>query len=212
MLLFGHPGITLGITAGLAQALSMTRLGKVALSTSPEQSSRQDDSAAVDTSQKLPPWLDLTRCYIDLRILLVASLLPDIIDKPVGQYFFRDTFSNGRIFSHTLVFLLALIISGLIIFRSYRQTWMLVLAFGTLTHLVLDRMWSNLPVLLWPTYGYAFPRADISNWAQNILHALVANPLVALPETVGGIVLIWFVTQLIRAKSVSAFLKNKYPN
>ena len=46
-------------------------------------------------------WLALPRGGIDYRVLLVGSLLPDIIDKPVGQVLFHDTFSNGRIFCHT---------------------------------------------------------------------------------------------------------------
>ena len=49
---------------------------------------------------------------IDYRAVLVGSILPDIIDKPIGAYLFRSTFHNSRIFAHTLLFSVLLMLMG----------------------------------------------------------------------------------------------------
>ena len=59
-----------------------------------------------------PAWFDALARRVDIRLLAIGSLLPDIIDKPVGQVFFRGTFSDGRIFSHTLLFLALVSLGG----------------------------------------------------------------------------------------------------
>src|SRR3972149_396130 len=53
-------------------------------------------------------WQRVLACTrkLDYRLIVVAAMLPDIIDKPVGQVFFREFFSYGRIFAHTLLFLI----------------------------------------------------------------------------------------------------------
>ena len=88
MLLLGHAGITLGaatLVAGVMKSRHSSQIMKVS-------------------------WFALLSSYVDIRLLLLGSLLPDIIDKSVGQVFFRETFASGRIFSHTLLFLI--IITG----------------------------------------------------------------------------------------------------
>ena len=86
MLIFGHAGITLG-AAVIVSSVAYNR--------------KSQDVEKRSNLSSLP-------AYLDIRLLLIGSLLPDIIDKPVGQLIFRETFSNGRIFSHTLLFLLRL--------------------------------------------------------------------------------------------------------
>ncbi|MBA7692845.1 hypothetical protein ES703_101414 [subsurface metagenome] len=81
MLIFGHVGITLGAAVFLNGALTK--------SYSLCAGGRASGLASLGNR-------------IDIRLLLLGSLLPDIIDKPIGQFFFRDTFSNGRIFCHPI--------------------------------------------------------------------------------------------------------------
>ena len=45
---------------------------------------------------------------IDYRLVLLGSMLPDIIDKPLGGFIFKDALGSGRIYAHTLIFLLLL--------------------------------------------------------------------------------------------------------
>ncbi len=63
-------------------------------------------------------WFASLSKYIDIRILIIGSLLPDIIDKLVGQYFFQETFSYGRIYAHTLLFLVIITAVGFYLYIS----------------------------------------------------------------------------------------------
>ncbi len=36
--------------------------------------------------------------------IVIGSLLPDIIDKPLGRIILAETIGSGRIFAHTLLF------------------------------------------------------------------------------------------------------------
>src|SRR5581483_2478159 len=91
----------------------------------------------------------------DLRWVPLAAILPDIVDKSL--WLFAPGFTNGwtRSVAHSL--------SGLVLFtalaalRMRRAAWPLVLAYAS--HLVLDRMWFDGHILVWPFGGYfVFPK------------------------------------------------------
>ncbi len=99
MLVFAHAGINLGAAAlavGVAGGGLASEIGKAS-------------------------WFVALARRVDIRLQLVGSLLPDIIDKPVGQFFFRETFSNDRIFSHTLLFLIIIAAAGFYLYKRHRQ-------------------------------------------------------------------------------------------
>jgi inner membrane protein len=185
MLMFGHPGITLGVATLIAGVV---------------------DKAQASPDTKTSWFTSLSR-YCDIRILLVGSLLPDIIDKPVGLYFFRETFSNGRIFSHTLLFLIVLTGIGFYLYQRHRQVWMLTLAAGTFFHLVLDGMWAAPGTLFWPLMGFTFEKVELTNWLSEIFRALFSHPEYSIPELIGLVVLLWFGLALVFRKKVKVFLK-----
>jgi len=136
----------------------------------------------------------------------VGAILPDIIDKPLGMFLFPGFFSSGRIFCHTLLFLVILSSVAVYLFKRRGQTWLIALAFGTFMHLILDGMWFTPRTLLWPAYGWAFERTDLSNWLQNVLYALRTNPGVYIPEITGAIILIIFMIWLVYRRKVYAFV------
>lgn len=205
MLLFAHTGITLGSALLLGNALSkgysQRSLPQCIVATS-ASSSLQPDS--VDNTL---PWFNSLARKIDYRLILVGALLPDIVDKPVGTLLFRDFFSNGRIFCHTLLFLVTLGIAAVWLYRRQGTTWLLALSFGTFIHLILDQMWLMPHTLLWPIYGWAFERIDVSHWLQDILYALRTDPAVYIPEIVGFAILTSFAAALVHRKRVYAFVK-----
>jgi membrane-bound metal-dependent hydrolase YbcI (DUF457 family) len=210
MLILGHTGITLGAAVMLNSALSKSyplttkqNKAKEYLQTSSELVPAQNC-----TSDSIASWLAYLANSIDIRLLLISSLLPDIIDKPVGQFFFRDTFSNGRIFCHTLLFLILITLAGLCLYRRRGKTWLQVFSFGTFMHLVQDQMWLYPQTLLWPGYGFAFEKLDLTYWAQNILYALRTDPGVYVPELIGAAILIWFVLALAHRRKVRTFIRN----
>lgn len=209
MLLFGHAGLTLGAAVLLSGALT----------------GGQERKAAEVTTTTLPPyrpaifrplrfvngkissWLTVLGSRIDIRLLLFGAILPDLIDKPLGQLFFSDTISNGRIYSHTLLFVIIIALGGFYLYRRSHKVWLLVIAAGGLMHLILDQMWRMPQTLFWPFQGLSFERMDLSNWVQNLFHALVNEPAISISEPVGAAIIIWFVWQLARRGNLYAFIR-----
>ena len=131
---------------------------------------------------------------IDLAFLAVGSMLPDIIDKPLGFLIF-GTMNHGRIFAHTLLFLL--ILAALAV--SIRDIRLASLGAGVLIHLSLDFMWNSPVILLWPLLG-PFPPADytdVISYLQMLLQGL-RDPSILVPECLGLAYLIYFAFESFR--------------
>ena len=95
---------------------------------------------------------------VDVRWVAVASMLPDIIDKPL-RYFITPTFtqSNTRTVGHSLTIIAVSMVVVLLLRRTIRGAGVVALALPV--HLLLDGMWvPDLRVsLLWPWAGNGFP-------------------------------------------------------
>lgn len=209
MLVFAHAGITLGTARIISAVITRWDQSKIEVDNQLTSDSKYNPTSVqvADPTIKKISWITNLAAYVDIRLLLIASLLPDIIDKPIGQLIFKQTFNNGRIFGHTLLFLIVITVFGLIIFRFYRKTWLLVLAFGTFMHLILDQMWHSPNTLLWPIYGTSFPKIDLSNWLSNMINMLLMRPIVALPEILGMVIIAFFCIELLRKNSVLHFVR-----
>ena len=202
MLLFGHIGITLA-----SAALGFGLKDKLRHGTTEDNSpTRGSYSLSNRPDSKTSLFRSLAN-RADIRFLLTGSMLPDIIDKPIGVYFFRETFSNGRIFSHTMLFLISITIIGLLIKKYSGKTWGLALSFGTLFHLILDEMWLTPKTLLWPLFGSGFEKYEIGNWVMNILRGLLENPKLYVPEIIGFVLIMCFVWELLQRRAIIRFLR-----
>ena len=196
MLLLGHTGITLGSAVILDTLFNRKRFHEETL------------SSTTSITNRLEARLISIAQHIDIRVLLIGALLPDIIDKPLGYIIFRDTLSNGRIICHTALFLFIILIAGTYLYIKFKRSFLLVLSFGTFTHLIFDQMWLNPHTLLWPLYGWNFPHGEsnITLFFKNVLIGLISTPSTYIPEIIGAIVLLIFTWQLIRLKSLSSFI------
>lgn len=158
--------------------------------------------------QRIRSWLTALGEILDIRLFVIGSLLPDIIDKPLGML--NENLSNGRIYSHTLLFLTVLGVAAWYQQRRTARRWLLALWLGTGAHLVLDSMWQTPETLFWPLYGWAFTRLEIENftsWMQELSDEVLRNPAVYLPEIIGVIVLGWFLWHLLRRRLLFTFLR-----
>lgn len=210
MLLFGHIGITLasavlgfGLTDKLRHGIAEDRLEEIS-------TNRDDYSSNKHQDRKASFFRSLTD-RLDIRFLLAGSILPDIIDKPIGIYFLGETLSSGRIFSHTLLFLTLVTVVGLMLKRYSGKSWVLALSLGTLFHLILDQMWQMPKTLFWPLLGLAFERMDTSNWLGNIIVTLLTKPEVYVPEIIGMIILISFIWDLLHSRELETLIKSGKP-
>jgi membrane-bound metal-dependent hydrolase YbcI (DUF457 family) len=188
MLPLGHAGIALGAVALIDSAVNKRNplhLGSV------QPAQQSSNNKAFQLSK------------IDLRFLFLGTLLPDIIDKPVGWIFF----SQGRVFSHTLIFLLLITLAGYIVYRRSAKNWLLVVSLGVFFHLFMDYMWDSYKIFLWPFWGFGFERMDHGEIIDKILHGLYSDPGLYIPEIIGGLILIWFAAVLLRRRQMRAFIK-----
>jgi membrane-bound metal-dependent hydrolase YbcI (DUF457 family) len=93
--------------------------------------------------------------------IVVGSLLPDIIDKPLGRIILAETIGSGRIFAHTLIFAIMLGLVGYYLYHQGQPNLLIIIA-ATFCHLLEDSMWNSPQVLFWPLLGWEFPRDTIS--------------------------------------------------
>ncbi len=198
MLLFGHIGLT------LATGLMANRiLVRDILNQPVKQAIKTAPVVNIEAKQIVYP---TTRKLFLIGFLILGSMLPDIIDKLVGMYFFRQTFgNNGRIFSHTLAFLLLFLITGFGLYLTKKTTVLLFTSLGIFMHLVLDSMWLTPQTLVWPLLGWHFPEEIISDWFGTLFQELLHDPSVYIPELVGIIIVAWFIWILWKKKLASIF-------
>ena len=116
--------------------------------------------------------------------------------------------SGTLVKSHTLLFLTLLILGGLYLYWRHKKTWLLVLSFGTFTHLILDQMWLEPRTLLWPLYGLQFEKVCLISWLRGIIYAILNNPIVYIPEIAGVVIVIWFIWLLVHRRKLRAFIRN----
>jgi inner membrane protein len=201
MLLFGHIGITLGVGLVIEQIIKRHQnqnLRKLQLLPSTESSNNSPDQTAIVKTNLL-----------NIILCAFGSLLPDVIDKPVGNYFFRQTFGNdGRVFSHTLLFFLLMLGIGLYLYFARKKTWFLILAFGVAMHLLLDFMWFTPQTLFWPLLGWEFPHYPEYDWWASLFQGLLQNPLDFIPEILGFFIFSLTLLILIRRKIIHISLKS----
>lgn len=96
----------------------------------------------------------------DCRALIysaIGSLLPDIIDKPVG-YIILASLGNGRIFFHSLTVFALVALLGSVIWMKWRHPGLLFIAAGMLSHQLADAMWTIPSSWYWPFMGWFRPR------------------------------------------------------
>jgi inner membrane protein len=119
---------------------------------------------------------------VDYRLVLFGTILPDLIDKPLGYVLGLE----GRIWAHTFVFLYAILALSFL-----PRLWDLrLVGFGVATHFLLDRLWETPRIILYPAYGWAFNPAifDSGRWFDTLFH----DPYVQAGEIVGAAILILF--------------------
>lgn len=198
MFLLAHTGIALG-AAVAATGLVGSRSGPHA------------EKAGAAAAGKAAPWRLFEEWAttlggrIDLRVFLAGTIVSDLIDKPLGRIFY-GTF-GVRLFGHSLLFLLIVVLAGLALHLRRRQPALLALGLGILAHLVLDGMWADPHTLLWPALGLSFPTVDEGNWEQAMVDQLLASPGSYLTELAGAAVLAAFAWLLVRRGRLMAFVR-----
>ena len=182
MFVFGHVGLTWG------GALLLARLA------------RRPKPFAEPVATRRP-----SGAGIDFRLVILGSMLPDIIDKPLGVFVLSDEVSTGRAFAHSLAFVSAIALAALLRPGTARRLLAPVIL-GAAAHLVFDRMWMQPKTLLWPLLGWRLERVDVSDWVERMLEQLFSDPYTYVSEAAGAMLVVFLLAFLIRRGGLRDFI------
>jgi hypothetical protein len=88
---------------------------------------------------------------VDYRLVALAAVGPDLIDKPLAALYFYRRYKAAVLFAHTL-----LVHLGLLLYIAWKKPawWVYGLAFNG--HAILDRLWLFRNTWYWPFTGWHF--------------------------------------------------------
>jgi len=88
---------------------------------------------------------------VDYRLVAIAAMLPDIIDKPLAWAYFYRRYHAAVLFSHTLL-------ANLTVFAvtSRRSRGVQPYALAFIGHAIIDRLWFFPDTFFWPLRGWRF--------------------------------------------------------
>jgi hypothetical protein len=145
---------------------------------------------------------------LDYRLLALAAIGPDLVDKPLAALYFYRRYKSAVLFAHTLLLNLLFTAFWLRNFPqapSYLGAW--------LGHAVLDRLWFFPHTFYWPLRGWRFhvwgkrgseqPEMSMAYW-----YAFTRRPELWGWEIGGLLALFYFVYrhQLWQRKNLWRFL------
>ncbi|HEY94350.1 MAG TPA: hypothetical protein G4O15_05380 [Dehalococcoidia bacterium] len=139
---------------------------------------------------------------LDYRMIIIGSMLPDIIDKPLFLLFSESGFFTGRSHAHTLLFALLLLSGGLF----SRKSWLLALAPANFFHLILDCLWADPEILFWPLLG-RFEPYEAEGWFSNLWYNLTHSPEIYIPEIIGLTVTGFLAYKILKVWGINRFVR-----
>lgn len=190
MFVFGHVGLTWGGTLLLARLWRWL---------SPWARRAHSAVFRTDATAERP-----SLAAIDYRLVILGSILPDLIDKPLGVFILADEVGSARSFAHSLLFVVLLLAAALAWWRTAGPA-LSCLALGSAAHLALDRLWRDPETLLWPLLRLRPVREDVSDWPRQMLEYLFTQPYVYISEGVGTVVVAALVISLAARRDLGWF-------
>ena len=140
-------------------------------------------------------------------MVAVASLLPDLIDKPIGRLVLRERFETGRLFGHTLL-LHVLLFCVLFFVRGRLKRTLVLVPVSSVIHLALDGAFLDPEVFWWPLFGARFPADPVPGGTFAFLYP-ANHPGAWWQEAVGLAVLAWLFAshRMLSRDGVRSFLR-----
>lgn len=128
---------------------------------------------------------------VDVRFLMMGAALPDLVDLPIGTLLLADAYSTGELWSHSLLapaLYMAVVLLATRRGRS-RRAWMAI-GVAWLFHLLLDAMWVDQELFLWPFFGFDLTAGTAPYWPLAWERAW-SDPWRWVLEAAGLIYLVW---------------------
>lgn len=146
--------------------------------------------------------------YFDFRLVMIGSILPDILDKPMGFFLARELLNgNLRTIGHGGLFALTFLIAALAVHFILRNPQLLVMAVVSAGHMVMDQMWTQPGTLLWPLFGLEFPigQTTFSEYITFHLHGLLRpQPM----DFIAAGIILGLLIYVVISSGITIFLKS----
>jgi hypothetical protein len=125
---------------------------------------------------------------VDMRFLASGAVLPDVIDLMVVTVMGG---TSGELWAHSLLAPTIVAVAVLATTRRgrRRRAWM-ALVVAWLFHILLDGMWTDATVFLWPAFGWRLDVGGAAFWPGAWSRAL-SDPLRWVWEAAGVGYLVW---------------------
>ena len=161
----------------------------------------KSESSVLPPSHVAYTWLTLSLAQdhlgvapeADYRLVALAAVGPDLVDKPLAWAYFYKKYKSAVLFAHTLIANLAVVWA---ITRWRPHLWVYGLAFSG--HALLDRLWFYPNTFYWPLRGWRFHvwgkrGSEQTEIAKAYWFAFTRRPELWGWELGGLLALIWFV-------------------
>ncbi len=125
--------------------------------------------------------------WVDYRLLLVASLLPDLIDKPVRYFLGAQPLFSGKYYGHSWLFLFTIFIMALLQWYYWDRRTLFTLFMGICSHDFLDAV------------------SHHTDWEER---ALFDFRILLLFEVIGGCILLYLFRPFVFLNKMGDFIKD----
>jgi hypothetical protein len=207
MNVFGHVGLTLAAAYSAEYLFRYwsRRKGAVSVGARVGQGTGEDPPESPSGKE-----VGRTSLSLDYRLVMLGSLLPDFIDKPLALWLLPEFANyNTRNVGHTVLFAFLLLATAFAMARMGYGIRPLVLAVTSAGHLALDQMWRQPAILLWPLMGWEFPLGVVVApgdwWLARLLNLRLLHTQVY--EVVGAAIILLFAARLARRQALGRFLR-----
>ena len=100
-----------------------------------------------------------------------GSVLPDLVDKPLGHLIMNESLDNGRLLFHGLMMVGIILVVALALRRTRYSVLFAGLALGMISHQLLDAMWLDPVAWFFPLMGPYVP----AHYPDFFVHGLWAE-------------------------------------
>lgn len=149
----------------------------------------------------------------DYRLVALAAMGPDLVDKPLAWAYFYRRYRSAVLFAHTL---LANI--GVAFLAARRVPHLQVYALAFLGHAILDRLWHFPDTFYWPLRGWRFHvwgkrGSEQAAIGQAYWIAFTRRPELWVWEVGGLLAMAWFIWRhrLHRPRNLMQFVLTGRP-
>lgn len=147
---------------------------------------------------------------VDYRYVIVGSILPDLVDKPLVQIFFGLTKHSGHLIAHTFTFAALLMAFGAVWYGLKGSLSWFLLGTGSLIHILLDKLILLPNVFSLPVLSNVFTLLPKQLWfIHDVTHSVYTRipyiedvkqyfiePYIYLSEILGGMIILYFIIKL----------------